>query len=198
MSEFKAFAESTDIKKITAFLENGLYISDTMLVMELDLTGLDEPKLNILIKAKETELNPQADSSLNYDISLYDTWEMDEYLSLNGQAFEEECSLEEMEELLNNAGSAIYVLKREGRIISSVMLWDFDEETVATEKIFTIPDEQGKGYGQFLLAKILIKLKQSGKKKARLTVYGSNTPAITMYLKLGFNIKKVLQEFSYE
>lgn len=179
MNDFKAFADSKDFEKITAFLQNGLYISNTMLVMEHDLTRLceveDEDK-----------------------VSLYDTWDLTEYLTANGLGFGTSDPEEKVLEQLSNPNSNIYVLRVDGQVASSVTVWDYDEDTVATENIFTVPQFRENHYAWNLLNKVLWDIKARKKKKARLTVYGDDTVAIAMYLKMGYRLTGVLQEFMYD
>lgn len=203
MSDFRAFADSMDLDRITAFLENGLYISNTMLVMELDLSSKD-----MCQDTKEANF-PASDNTLengdSLEVSVYDTWELQEYLSAHSESFDTEETAETLEEKLSNPGSNIYVLRVNGEIASSVMVWDYDEDTVVTENIFTRPGFRGQHYATFLLTEILRKLKTEGTgegstapKKVRLTVYGDNTIAVSFYFKMGYRITKVLQEFMYD
>lgn len=197
MNDFRAFADSNDIEKVTAFLENGLYISNTMLVMELDLDKFllpEGPECPHNTAIEKEDISKHRD----YEISAYDTWELDEYLACHAACFEELSYPEQIEEQLQNVNSGIYVLRINKELISSVMVWDADANTAATENIFTMPEFQGKGYCRILLTKVLTDLVKAGKRKARLTVYGDDSIAISLYMKLGYRITKILQEFSYE
>ncbi|MCQ2519573.1 MAG: GNAT family N-acetyltransferase [Lachnospiraceae bacterium] len=198
MSDFRAFADSKDLEKITAFLENGLYISNTMLVMELDLENFLFTKDAAESVEKEAECPKSTLRQQDFEIGCYDTWELDEYLSCHKKCFGELSIPEQIEEQLQNINSSIFALRIEGELISSVMTWDIDENIIATENVFTVRKFQGRGYGTAILSKVLADFAAEGKKKARLTVYGDDNAAVSLYLKMGYKITKVLQEFSYE
>jgi len=179
MSEFKAHAESTDIAKIEGLLKAGLYISNTMLVMEKEIV-------------KE---NDNLTKEVN-DIEHYDTADMTEYLDANEKGFGVRASEEMLTEELSNPNSSIFIIRKRKKIVSSLTTWDIDDETVAVENIFTIPSYRNRHFASELLLHTLEEAGRRGMKRARLTVYGDDCEAIAMYHKLGFKITKVLQEFS--
>lgn len=183
MNDFKTFIDSNDIDKINEFCSGGFYIADTMLVMEADLP------LSLELKEKYCDRS---------DISFYDTEDLNEYLKANGKGFGTQDPKEQVLAQLSNPDSAIYVLRSKKKIASSITVWSIDEETVATENIFTIPSCREKGYAARLLCTALADASEKGKTKSRLTVYADDTPAINMYYKFGYKITRVLQEFSHE
>lgn len=176
MNDFKAHADSKDLTKIEGFLKAGLYIYNTMLVMELKL-----PKKSLAIN--DSEIEP------------YDLRNLTEYLDANGKGFGEEMSKETILEEISNPGSAILVIRKRKRIVSSVTIWDIDEDVMALENIFTIPSYRERGLASKLVSFAINEGIKRGKKKIRLTVYGDDAEAIAMYYKYGFKVTKVLQEF---
>lgn len=178
MNDFKAHADSTDLVKIEGFLKAGMYIYNTMLVMELDLS-----KLPIETGNRDAEI-----TGLNTD-------DLTEYLTANAKGFGEEMPYETIAEELSNPGSAIYVIRRRRRIVSSVTIWDIDDNVMALENIFTVPAYRERGLSSKLVSFAIYEACRRGKRRIRLTVYGDDTEAIAMYYKFGFKVTKILQEF---
>ena len=183
MSEFKTFVDVKDIDKLNEFYKNGFYASGEMLVMEK--TFVDKPE-GYVEKFKDEM------------VEEYDTENLTEYLNANAKGFTKQDPLEDILDQLSNKNSKIYVLRVKGKIAASVTVWDRDEETVSTENIFTVPKFRGKGYATRVLSEALCLARDRGMKKARLTVYANDTPAILMYLKFGYKITKIYQEFMHE
>lgn len=181
MSDFKTFIDSRDTDKINDFYRAGFYAADTMLVMELSLKNRPERHFDCLSQMEK-----------------YDTSDLKEYLKANGKGFGVPDPVETVREQLSNPNSSIVVLREKGKIASSITCWDIDKETLATENIFTVPKCREKGYAGFLLNSVLSAAEERGMKKARLTVYASDIPAIKMYYSFGFTITKVLEEFRHE
>ena len=178
MNDFKTFIDRNDLEKINDFCRAGFYSDRAMLVMEAELTRTYRPK--------------------PYPVSLYEDTDLTKYLKANKKGFGEAMNPETLAKELENPNSRIYILEYRKRIISSVTVWDEDEETVETENIFTIPKYRGLGFARCILMTALTEAKKRGKKKARLTVYSTDTAAIKMYRQLGFKVVKVLQEFKHE
>lgn len=178
MNNFRTFNEGKNLEGLNEYYTNGFYISATMLVMELDSIGQNLGK---------------------YDsVSLYDTSDLSEYMKANAKGFGVADPIDRIEEELTYKNAGIYVLKEKGKIVSSVTVWDYDDETVSTENIFTIPKYRGKNYALRVFSHALSESYDRGMRRARLTVYSTDVPAIKMYMKFGFKITKVLQEFSHE
>lgn len=176
MSDFKTYTEGKT--ELDEYYREGFYISATMLVMELDPIGHNLGKCD--------------------EIGFYEGFDLSEYLKANGKGFGYPDSEEKIEEELTNKNAHIYVLRKKGKIVSSVTVWDYDDETVSTENIFTIPKYRGQGYAFKVLSHALSEAYDRGMKKARLTVYSTDVAAVKMYQKFGYRIIKALQEFSHE
>lgn len=178
MNNFRTFNDVKSLEVLNEYYNAGLYISATMLVMELDISNINFGNVG--------------------NISLYDTTDLSEYMAANQKGFMVASPIEQIREELINNNSKIYVLREKEKIASSVTVWDYDDDTVETENIFTVPKLRGRGYAFCVLSKALADASAEGKKHARLTVYSTDIPAIKMYRKFGFKITKVLQEFSHE
>ena len=87
------------------------------------------------------------------------------------------------------------MLRLDKKIVSSVTVWDHDDETVATENIFTLPKYRNRHFMTRILGTALADAKARGIKKARLTVYSENAGAVRIYQKLGYTITKHIIEF---
>lgn len=177
MSSFKAHADSNDIEKIQGLLKAGLYISNTMLVMEKTLEG-----------------------SVSFDdgdlkVEMYDRPDLEEYLQANSKGFGEMADAAMILEELAKPEACIYVIRSRKRIVSSITVWNHDDETVSIENVFTIPSYRERHLASSLMDYALSNAYKRGMKRARLTVYGDDTEAIEMYFKYGFKVTKVLQEF---
>lgn len=183
MSKFKAHADVTDINKINGLLDAGLFITNTMLVMEMPINT----------RVADSVLDESMDDK---PISTYDSRDLKEYLKANGKGFGTPDPIETIEEELTFKNAAIYVWREKGKIVSSITTWDIDEETIATENIFTIPKYRHHHIASTMLQYVLDKAGERGMKKARLTVYGDDAAALSMYYNFGFTVTKTLHEFT--
>lgn len=71
-------------------------------------------------------------------------------------------------------------------VIGSVTIFDTSEECGATEYIFVSPCYRRINIARELIATALTELQKRGKKEAALTVFGTNLPAINLYLSMGY------------
>lgn len=95
---------------------------------------------------------------------------------------------------LKNPFSYFYVIEKEKRIAGYFVLWDMGEE-FHLANIAVHPDERRKGYGKFMLKKIIEMAKRKGKQRVRLEVRVSNTNAINLYKKLGFQETGIIKGY---
>lgn len=58
-----------------------------------------------------------------------------------------------------------------------------------------LPDYRGKGIGSMLLKAVLDHAKKSGLEKVQLHVYTSNTPAVALYKKFGFEQEGLIKKY---
>ena len=124
--------------------------------------------------------------------------EIPDYLSANENAFSVPDSMEELKLKLSGPGGGIALAKKEGKIIASVTVWEEDNETASTENIFCVDRYRNRGITTALILFTHRYLFAAGYKKARLTVFGDNLPAMNLYLKLGYEITDVILEMHYE
>lgn len=73
----------------------------------------------------------------------------------------------------------------EGTKIIGFIAYEVQQDSVEIMSLAVIPEHQKKGVGKLLLNQILGKLKN---RKIHLVTHPKNTPAIILYLKLGFEI----------
>lgn len=71
-------------------------------------------------------------------------------------------------------------------VIGSVTIFDTSEECSATEFIFVSPRYRRKNIAKELIATALSELKKRSRKEASLSVFGTNLPAINLYLSMGY------------
>ena len=91
-------------------------------------------------------------------------------------------------------GFACYTAFYKDDIVGSVTIFDVSEVRAATEFIFVAPIYRRKNIARELIATALFESRSRGKKEASLTVYGSNSPAINLYLSMGYSLAGSLIE----
>lgn len=94
-------------------------------------------------------------------------------------------------------GFTCFTAIHKGKVIGSVTIFDISEDQGATEFIFTSPSYRQKNIARELIATALTELKTRGKKQASLTVFGTNSPAISLYLSMGYCLTGSIIEFKY-
>lgn len=88
-------------------------------------------------------------------------------------------------ELHHNQYAVYIVLEEEGKIIGYGGVWIVLDEAHITN-IAVLPEYRGKKLGEALLKKVLDMAKEKGAETATLEVRVSNTPARSLYRKMGF------------
>lgn len=180
-TELQTFVNVKHESELEFFISQGFYIANTMLMMEKEL---------------EEEETPLTDGKIK--IIDVDRDGLSKYMEANELGFDGIRDPEEqIKYQLGLPNGRIYVLEVDEEIASSVTVWDIDETISATENIFTVPEYRGKHYAYTLLTNVLNELFSAGKKKVRLSVYGDDTPAHQMYLKMGYHITDVNYELRY-
>ena len=190
---FRAFADENDHEKTEGLLAAGLVKTGTLECMELDIASfkgggdfaeielydVDKCGLDEYLKANKAGFTGGAPGGATQDAGM------------PGGATSESTIREE----LSYKNSAIYVLRIDGKIVSSVTVWDHDDETVCTENIFTVPEYRNRHFATHVLKTALSDAMSRGMVKARLTVYTGNDIAVLMYQKLGYIKTKSIIEF---
>jgi len=199
---FRAFADANDRDKINGLINAGLVKTGTLVLMERDIDSFTDFEND---SGNETGIaafdrsggDASGGSGSLGKVELYeaDRYGLSEYLSANREGFAIGTSESTIREELSYKNAAIYVLRLDKKIVSSVTVWDHDDETVATENIFTLPQYRNRHFMTRVLATALANAKARGIKKARLTVYSENDSAVRIYQKLGYTITKHIIEF---
>ena len=170
----------------TAYLdflyENGFVSLMTNNVMEYDL------------ESGEPDADP---SSRVKELLLDDPAETEAYFRSNEGAFGVRDSEEELRFRIRNFEGHVYALMEGNEVAASVTVWDMGDGRAATENIFCHEDHRRQGLTTRLIRAVLDRLKKDGFKKAALTCFGSNLPAMKLYRKLGYETSNVLLGMHY-
>jgi ribosomal-protein-alanine N-acetyltransferase len=81
----------------------------------------------------------------------------------------------------------VVVLKPGGRVIGYIIFWHVREDVQINNVAFH-PDFRGRGLGEALTRHVIDKVRKAGATFVTLEVRPSNTPAVSLYKKLGFEI----------
>ncbi len=180
------------------FLRNGFFINNVMLFMELDAVQFTETFTELVNSAFRDGTYTLKGFDEPAGLELYDTQAgLEEYLEANALGFGEPDPVNQLREELSYDNAAIYLARHSGRIVSSVTVWDLGEDCIATENIFTIPGYRELGLAKNLLTHVISTKTVNGTKKIRLTVFGDNPEAISMYCGMGFKIVSEKYELRY-
>lgn len=175
----QTFVTPNHLAELQFFLMNGYYIENTLLTMECDLDR----------EWAET------DADIHVDTGILDIdHELTEYIKADGLGFETTGSHEKVSEQLSKPGAKVYIARVKKNMVSAVTTWQEPDNILCTENIFTIPKYRGKHIAAALLSKILKAGRAEGYKKARLTVYGDNVEAISLYLNMGYVVTDTIYE----
>ena len=218
---FRAFADENDRDKIEGLLAAGLVKTGTLILMERDIdsfTGFENASGNepgtVAFDRLGGDASGRSENSAEVEFYDVDKYGLSEYIEANRSGFTGgtggevpggqasgagtaggATSESTIREELSYKNSAIYVLRVDGKIVSSVTVWDHDDETVCTENIFTIPGYRNRHFATHVLKTALADAMSRGMVKARLTVYAGNDIAVSMYQKLGYVRTKSIIEF---
>ena len=107
-------------------------------------------------------------------------------MEVEGVSFPSPWSLQSFKKEIDNPVSYLYVLVSEGDTIGYICYWEFAEESHLMN-IAVHPGMRGQGYGLLLLGKMLENGASHSIKKAWLEVRPSNTSAMRLYEKAGFD-----------
>lgn len=166
------------------FLGNDFYIDDVMLMMELNLS----------------EELPKVNAEQDCDFYVYDIRKqgLKKYMKALEKGFGETAPSEkQILDLLSQEGARIYVADINGKIASSVMVWNLGDGKVATENIFTVPKYRENRISKALLAYVLSEMTREGKCMARLSVSGGIGEPYRYYLDFGYEISESYYKLLY-
>lgn len=174
-----------DHKQMDALLHLGFNVSDTILVMNYDLTKevptVEKPKG---IRILSDTLKTKEDIEAYHHIAT--TAFNGKYRTLNCLSW-----------MLGNPSLYDISAYMEDALVGSSLTWGLDEHKNVTEEIFITSPHRRKGIGKYMISQALKLLKAEGKTEATLTVSGGNKAALALYLSLGYKFKDILLEQEY-
>ena len=95
-------------------------------------------------------------------------------------------SAEVIGEQMANPKHRFWVVKEEGKLLGYVHCYP-EEDNFKLSKLYILPNQQGKGIGQFILDEIMRWMQTNHFSKLILNV-NRNNPAYHFYLKMGFEV----------
>ena len=134
------------------------------------------------------------------EIKLEDPAKQLTYLKDCERAFHVPESVENLRYRLRDPQTRVFAAVSGDRILGGMLTWNTGRSgtgVASTEFIFCDPAYRRKGIAEAMLRYALRALGKSGMEKAILTVYGTNLPACSLYLKLGYELRSVLIEMQY-
>lgn len=189
--ELQTFVDAGHMAELDFFFREGFYVANSMIIMEKELERDDK-------EGSGETADPSISKQEHISILDIEKEGLAQYLAANKAGFD---GVQDPEDTiryeLGLPGGRIYILEEGGEIVSSVTVWDIDGDTAATENIFTIPLYREQGLAWELLSHVLTGLYRAGKKKARLSVYGDDGPAMALYQKADFQVTGVKLELRY-
>ncbi|AET66349.1 ribosomal-protein-alanine acetyltransferase [Desulfosporosinus orientis DSM 765] len=88
-------------------------------------------------------------------------------------------------ELKDNEYARYTVLEVEGKVVGYMGLWFILDEGHITN-VAIAPNFRGKHWGEFLMRSVMVKMIEEGMERMTLEVRASNSPAQSLYSRLGF------------
>ena len=132
-----------------------------------------------------------------HETKLENTDEFSAFLSTMERAFETPESAENLRYRLADPGTRVFAAYEGERIIGGMVTWKTGACAASTEYIFCDPDRQRSGVAERLVRFAFAALRATGVTHVLLTVYGENIGAVSLYQKLGYELKSVLIEMQY-
>lgn len=112
-------------------------------------------------------------------------------LEIEHVSFATPWSLESFQaELKDNEYARYLCLELEGQVIGYMGLWFILDEGHITNIAIT-PNHRGQRWGEFLMRSVMDKMAEQGMERMTLEVRVSNSPAQSLYMRLGFAIAGV-------
>ncbi|KUO78689.1 MAG: ribosomal-protein-alanine acetyltransferase [Desulfosporosinus sp. BRH_c37] len=97
-------------------------------------------------------------------------------------------------ELKDNEYARYLCLELDGQVIGYMGLWFIIDEGHITNVAIT-PNHRGQHWGEFLMRSVMEKMAEQGMERMTLEVRVSNSPAQSLYKRLGFAIAGVRKEY---
>lgn len=183
-AELQTFVNVRHETELEFFVSQGFFIVNTMLMMEKDLEEpVDQMSSKIPAEFKEYDFKAEG---------------LKRYLKANKAGFDGiQDPEEQIIDQISQPHGTIHIAEKKGDILASVTTWDMGDGVFATENVFTVPKAREQGLAAALLTRVLELLKNKGAKRARLSVYGDDLPALLLYIKLGYHILDSNYELRY-
>lgn len=180
----RLWCEHTELNHIQFMLEQGFTVEDSMMVLAFDLNQ-EVPSFRVPDEVKIGIYNFDGDG-------------MKKYLIANALGYDNVQDSEgELRFRLQGEKTKVFTAIVGEEVVASTTVWELGNGRSASENVFTIPQYQRKKIGAETLCTALRYLQKEGEKEASLTVYGSNYPALQMYLKIGYKLQYYLLEMHY-
>ncbi len=117
--------------------------------------------------------------------------DLEAILEIERLSFSTPWSLEAFKaELKDNEYARYFCLEREGQVIGYMGLWFILDEGHITNIAIT-PNRRGQHLGEFLMHSVMERMVEQGMERMTLEVRVSNSPAQSLYKRLGFAIAGV-------
>ncbi len=123
---------------------------------------------------------------------------LDGYFEANESAFGIPDSENELVYRLREQCGVQFIAGIGGKVIAAVSVWENRPDSVSTENVFCIPEYQRRGVTEKLMRGVCSYLSGKGYREATLFVYGVNTYAVSLYMKLGYDIYGGMLHMLYE
>ena len=123
---------------------------------------------------------------------------LDGYFEANKSAFGIPDSENELVYRLSEQCGVQFIAGIGGKVVAAVSVWENRPDSVSTENIFCIPEYQRRGVTEKLMRGVCSYLSGKGYREATLFVYGVNTYAVSLYMKLGYDIYGGMLHMLYE
>jgi len=140
-------------------------------------------------KVEVSAIRAEADGKING---------LEGYFEANKSAFGIPDSENELNFRLSEQCGVQFVARIGGKVVAAVSVWENRPDSVSTENIFCIPEYHRRGVTEKLMRSVCSYLAGKGYREATLFVYGVNTYAIGLYMKLGYNIYGGMLHMLYE
>ena len=131
--------------------------------------------------------------------------DINQVVSVNYRCLPENYAPSFFRDLLQRFPNTFYVCEIDGRVVGYIMCRiefgrsDLDNFSLIRKghvvSIAVLPEHRRKGFGTALLKAALSGMVEYGAKEAFLEVRVTNTPAIELYKKMGFEIKRVERRY---
>jgi ribosomal protein S18 acetylase RimI-like enzyme len=96
------------------------------------------------------------------------------------------------------AASFVAFSRATGQMIGLILCSRIRQDVGHVTQICVAPDHRGRGLGELLMAETIRELRRRNFQELSLTVTQANTPAVKLYRRMGFHIRRVFDAFVWE